>query len=531
MRRRTLLAGSAAIAATTSVGKAAPQAGPATIGSAKVLRFVPQANLANPDPVWTTATVAANHGYMVWDTLYGINDALIGQPQMLAGHDVSSDELTWTFTLRDGLMFHDKEPVRAIDCTTSIARWQVKDPFGQTLAARTNEMTVLDDKRFQIRLKQRFRQMTYALGASNCFVMPERMAKTPASEQIKEFVGSGPFVFKRDEWVSGASAAYEKFAGYNPRQEKPEYYSGGKVAHFDRVEWVIQPDPATAAAALQTGEVDWIEFPLLDLLPTIRKAPGCQVVRYDPFGALAIVAFNHLHPPFDNPKLLQALLPAIDQQEYVTAWVGDQQDLGIYPVGFFTAGSPMANTAGMEAFTGKRDLEQAKRLVQAAGYKGEKIVLMAPSDQASLVTICQVTRELLLKLGMNVDYQVMDWGTLVARRAKQDPPDQGGWNIFCTTWGGLQTSNPGSSYPLRGNGRKGWFGWPTDDRIESLRQDWFDAPDQAAQKQICEQIQMEAFKSIPFMPIGQWYYPWAVRTDLTDFVKCAALLFWGVRRA
>ncbi len=526
MRRRTLLTGTAAIAASASIRKAAAQT-----GSAKLLRFVPQANLANPDPIWTTATVAANHGYMVWDTLFGINDALVGQPQMLAGHEVSSDELTWTFTLRDGLTFHDKAPVRAIDCTTSIARWQVKDPFGQTLAARTNEMTALDDKRFQIRLKQRFRQMTYALGAGNCFIMPERMAKTPASEQIKEFVGSGPFVFKRDEWVSGASAAYEKFAGYVPRQEKPEYYAGGKVAHFDRVEWIVQPDPATAAAALQTGEVDWLEFPLLDLLPTIKKAPGCQVVRYDPLGSLAIIAFNHLYPPFDNPKILQALLPAVDQQEFVTAWVGEQQDLGKYPVGFFTAGSPMANDDGIQAFTAPRDIEKAKQLVKDAGYKGEKIVLMAPSDQASLVTICQVTREMLLKLGFNIDYQVMDWGTLVARRAKQDPPAQGGWNIFCTTWGGLQVSNPGSSYPLRANGKKGWFGWPTDDKLESLRQDWFDAADQAEQKKICEQIQLEAFNSIPFMPVGQWYYPWAVRTDLTDFVKCAAVLFWGVRRA
>ena len=227
---------------------------------------------------------------------------------------------------------------------------------------------------------------------------------------------------------------------------------------------------------------------------------------------------------------MRALLPAIDQKEYVTAWVGEQQDLGKYPVGFFTAGAPMANDAGMQAFTAPRDLTLAKRLVGEAGYNGEKIVLMAPSDQPSLVAPCQVTRELLMRLGMNVDYQVMDWGTLVARRAKQDPPAQGGWNIFCTTWGDLAVSNPGSSYPLRGNGRQGWFGWPTDANLEALRQDWFDAADTAAQKEICRQVQLEAFQSIPFMPVGGWYYPWAVRKDLADFVKSAAVLFWGVRR-
>lgn len=526
MKRRTLLASTAALAA---VGLARPAISQGA--SAKLLKFVPQANLANPDPIWTTATVAINHGYMVWDTLYGINDALVGQPQMVAGHDVSSDELTWTFTLRDGLKFTDNEPVRAIDCTTSITRWSAKDSFGQQLALQTDEMKPLDDKRFQIRLKKRFRQMTYALGATNCFMMPERMAKTPASEQIKEYIGSGPFIFKRDEWVSGAKAVYAKNTGYVPRQETPQYYSGGKVVNFDRVEWIVEPDPATAAAALQTGEVDWVESPVLDLLPMLRKAQNCEVARFDPLGALAIIAFNHLYPPFDNEKLRRALLPAIDQKEYVTAWVGEQQDLGLYPVGFFTGHSPMANDAGLEAFTSKRDLEKAKKLVAESGYKGEKIVMMAPSDQPSLVAPSQVSRELFIKLGLNVDYQVLDWGTLVARRAKMDPPDQGGWNVFHTTWGGLATSNPGSSYPLRGNGKKGWFGWPTDEKMEALRDQWFDAGDIADQKNICEQIQLQAFQSIPFMPLGQWYYPWAFRKNLTDFVKCAAVLFWGVRRA
>jgi peptide/nickel transport system substrate-binding protein len=528
MRRRTLLAGSATLTAAGAMGLARPAI--AQGASAKVLRFVPQANLANPDPIWTTATVAINHGYMVWDTLYGINDALIAQPQMCAGHEVSSDELTWTFTLRGGLKYTDGEPVRPIDCTTSIARWSAKNPFGQQLALQTEEMKPLDDKRFQIRLKKRFRQMTYALGSQNCFIMPERMAKTSANEQIKEFVGSGPFIFKQDEWVSGAKAVYVKNSDYVPRQEKPEYYSGGKVVNFERVEWIVQPDPSTQAAALQTGEVDWVEFQVLDLLPMLRKAPGCDVVRFDPLGSLAIIAFNHLYPPFDNVKLRRALLPAIDQGEYVTSWVGEQQDLGKYPVGFFTGNSPMENSAGLEAFTSPRDLAKAKKLVAESGYAGEKIVMMVPSDQPSIVAPSQVTRDLFIKLGLNVDYQVMDWGTLVARRAKQDPPSQGGWNVFQTGWGGLATSNPGSSYPLRGVGKKGWFGWPTDARIEELRDQWFDAGDVAEQKKICERMQLRAFETIPFMPIGQWYFPWAVRKDLTEFVKCATVLFWGVRR-
>src|SRR3954447_19826102 len=338
MRRRTFLAGSTAIV-TASLGRRTA----AQRSKSNVLRFVPAADLANPDPVWTTAGGAATHSYMIWDNLFGIDDALTARPQMLAGYETSPDELTWTFTLRDGLKFHDNEPVRAIDCTASIARWAVKNPLGQTLAARTHEMKPLDDKRFSIQLKQRFRQMTYAMGAGNLFIMPERMAKTPASEQIKEYVGSGPYVFKRDEWISGVGAAYQKFKDYVPRQEPPNYYAGGKVVHFDRVEWIDQSDPNTAVSALQTGEVDVIEAPLLDMVPLINQSPGCRVVNLDPFGSLAMMAFNYLQPPFDNPKLLRALLPAIDQEDFVRAWVGELLEYGRYPVGFFIAGGPMAS--------------------------------------------------------------------------------------------------------------------------------------------------------------------------------------------
>lgn len=529
MKRRDVLTAGAAAAAVAATGL--PRPAIAQAGKRNMLRFVPQANLANPDPIWTTATVAINHGYMVYDTLYGLDDSLTSRPQMCAGHDVAADGLTWTFTLRDGLLWHDGAPVRGADCTQSIQRWWVKDPFGQQLASLTNEIKPLDDKRFQIRLKKKFPQILYALGAEQCFIMPEHIAKTPASVQIKDFTGSGPFKFLPNEWVSGAKAVYVKNDKYVPRSESPSFLSGGKVVHFDRVEWVIQPDPATQAASLQTGEVDWLEFPLIDLLPVIQAAPDCTVVNYDPRGTLAIIAFNHLYPPFDNPKLLQALLPAVDQSEYVTAWVGDQKQYGRFPDGFFTAGTPMASSAGMQALTSPRDIAKARQLVKESGYKGEKVVLMAPSDQPSLAPMCQVTRSLFLKLGINVDYQVMDWGTLVARRAKMDPPDKGGWNVFCTTWGGLQVSNPGSSYPLRANGKDGWFGWPTDEKLEDLRQAWFDAPDIASQKKICEQIQLRAFESIPFMPAGGWFYPWGVRKDLTGFVQNSQVVFWGVRRA
>ena len=523
MKRRSVLAGGLALSAARARPTMAQQ-------PARVLKFAPQANLSSPDPIWTTTTVAAMHGYMVWDTLYGVDDKLIAQPQMVAGHEVSADGLTWRLTLRDGLKFHDGEPVRPIDCITSIQRWGKRDGFGQRLMGQTAEMKPDGDKVIVIRLTRPFPVLPYALGATSCFMMPERMAKTDAFQQIGEYVGSGPFRFLRDEWVSGASAAYARFDGYVPRAEPASRWAGGKRVYFDRVEWKIIPDAATKAAALQTGEVDWVEDPIFDLLPTLRKNPDIVVEVLEQLGALGVLAFNHTQPPFDNPKLLRALLPALSERDFVDAVLGEERGFGRADAGFFTLGSPYANTAGMEALMGKRDLDLARRLVRESGYAGEKVLLMSPSDNAQLQTMAQVTHALFQSLGINSEYTSMDWGTLVARRASHELASKGGWNSFCTTWAGLSVSNPGSSFPMRGNGNGGWFGWPTDPEMETLRDAWFDAPDLAAQQKICQQMQLLAFQNVPFLPTGQWTTPTAHRRNLTDFVRSSPMIFWNVRR-
>ncbi|MCW3474059.1 ABC transporter substrate-binding protein [Limobrevibacterium gyesilva] len=523
-RRNILLGGGAALAAGSQLAR------PALAQAARVLKFVPQANLANPDPIWTSATVAHIHGHMVWEMLYGIDDQLIPRPQMVAGHELSSDSLTWRLTLRDGLKFHDNEPVRAIDCITSINRWSKRNGFGQQLASQLAEMKVLDDKRFEIRLTSPFPHLPYALGAAACFIMPERIAKTDAFTQIPDYVGSGPFRFLRNEWVAGASAAYARFEGYVPRQEPPSFWSGGKVAHFDRVEWQVLPDPSTAAAALQRGEVDWVEQPLFDLVPTLRKSPGIKIDALDRLGNVAMIVPNHVQPPFDNPKLLRALLPIVNQEDFVQAVVGDQADLGATGVGVFTPRTPSANTAGMEVLTSKRDLALAKKLIAESGYKGEPILLMSPSDQPALATMAQVTEALFKSVGLNVQFASMDWGTLVQRRTSKELPEKGGWSCYCTTWAGLSVSNPGSHTPLRGNGLGGHFGWPTDPKMEEMRSAWFQAPDAAAQKKLCEEMQLQVFKNVPFIPVGQWFYPTAYRSNLSGFVRTSSPVFWNVRR-
>lgn len=523
MRRRDLLiGGSAALAAGLSR--------PSIAQPAKVLRFIPQANLANPDPIWTTATVAFIHGYMVWDTLYGLDEKLAPHPQMAAGHEESEDGLTFTITLREGLRFTDGEPVRAADCVASILRWSKRNPMGGTLMARTNALVALDDKRLQFRMKKRFPLTAYVLGGEGCFIMPERIAKTDAFTQINEYTGSGPFRFLRDEWVSGALAAYARNPAYQPRQEPPSMWAGGKVAYFDRVELRIIPDPATAAAALKRGEVDWWENPLADLLPDLRKSPGVKSEILDPLGAFGVMRFNHLVGPFSNPKLRQALVPAISQDDFVTAAFGDLAgELGRKDACFYTSGSPYASDVGMQALLGPRDLDRAKRLVAESGYKGEEVLIMSPTDQALIQSTAQVAADLMKRIGLNVTYASMDWGTMVQRRASKEPSSKGGWDVFCTTWAGLATANPGSSQPLRGNGEAAWFGWPTNPKIESLRDAWFDAPSPAVQVDLAKQIQLEAIAAVPFLPTGMYFSPTAYRSSITGLIKSGTALMWGVR--
>jgi len=360
--------------------------------------------------------------------------------------------------------------------------------------------------------------------------MPQRMAQVPASQPIKEFVGSGPFVFQVADWVSGVRSVYTKFDRYVPRQEAPSNTSGGKSVNFERVEWVIQPDPGTGASALMNGEVDWVDQPLFDHLPMLARNTGVKLDDADPFGLIGGLFMNHTQPPFNNKKLRQALLHAVDQRDFIAAVLGEQQRYGKIPVGYFTVGSPFASDAGMAALTGPRDIARARRLVAESGYAGEPVLLMSPSDQPQMHAMAAICDSMFKKLGINVQLTSTDWGTLLTRRSVTKPASEGGWNAFNTRIAGLGGADP-TSVQLRANGAKAWFGWPDIPELERLREEWFRAPTLAEQQRICREMQLAAFEGVPYIPLGQWTQPTAHRSDLTGFVKSSTHVFWGVRRA
>ncbi len=526
MKRRTLLqTAPAAILATPVLAR------PAVAQPASVLRIVPQANLTSIDPIWTTANITRNHAFMVYDTLYGLDAQLRPQPQMAAGHTTDDDGLRVTITLRDGLVFHDGTPVLARDAVASIRRWMVRNPFGQKLATVTGSIDAPDDTRIVFRLTQPFPLLTAALAsiASCCFVMPERIAATDPFKQITDATGSGPFRFLAAEMNSGSLMAYARHAAYRPRPEPVSFTAGGKRAFFDRVEWRIIPDAATAAAALQNREIDWFEQPPPELQELMARDKAIRIENIDPRPNPAMLRLNHLHPPFDSKAARQALLPAIAQTDFMTAINGDGAD-GWAEIGAFTPGTPMATNIGMEALTGPRSLDRARALLREAGALTPLTRLIGPTDILAPAAMTQVCAALFRDLGLNLDVALSDWGTVIQRRASREPVAKGGWSALLTAFGSFDWVDPSGDAVLRANGTDAWFGWPTIPRLEALRDAWFTAPGLPAQQAICAEMQQVVFDEVPFIPVGAYYSRTALRRDLQDRVSGFAL-FYGIRRA
>ena len=517
----------AASVAALGAFAAAPPALAETVLKAKV-----HADLKNIDPIWTTAYISRNHGYLVWDTLFSTDANYTVQPQMVDKWEVSSDNLTYTFTLRDGLKFHDGAPVTSEDCIASIQRWGKRDGMGQKLMDVTAEMKAVDEKTFTLTLKEPYGLVLASLGklSSNVpFMMPKRLAETDAFSQVPESVGSGPFVFQKDMWVPGSKVVYKKFMDYKPRSEPPSNAAGGKVAKVDVLEWHYIPDQNTAQNAIIAGEIDYFEDPLLDLVPSLQASDDVKV-RVIPLGSQAWMRINHLHPPFNNPKMRHALQYMVNQEMYMQAVVGTDPNLYKVCPAMFVCDTPLATDVGSERIM-EFSIEKAKAMFKEAGYKGEKVVLMHPTDTANLNAITLVSAQLMREAGLNLEVQAMDWSTLTSRRAMKEPLDKGGWNIFHTTWIGPDVMNPAVNIGTSGGcAEKAWFGWPCDEKIEELRGAFARATDPAEQKKIAMEVQARANEVVTYIPLGQFFAFRAHRSDVEGYIESPVALFWNLSK-
>ena len=501
------------------------------VSSGPVLRIVPQANLTVLDPVWTSAYVTRNHAYMVYDTLFGTDAKGAIKPQMVDKWSVSADKLVWTFTLRDGLEFHDGKPVTSDDVVASLTRWSGKDAMGVVFRGFFSKFEVVDAKTFRIVYRQPFALTLELLGKAGgaAFIMPKRVAETPASSQISEHVGSGPYIFKADEFKPGERVVYVRNAKYVSRKEASSGTTGGKPVYVDRVEWTIIRDPQTQLNALKAGEVDIIEVPAGEQYSTLRTTPGISLVDTTPGGGMYTLRFNFLNPPFDNVLVRRAAMLAVGQDQVLRTQVA-AAGLFRFCKSLYPCGTPY-ESENTGIFTGIANPAAAKKLLAEAGYKGQPVVLMRPSDFAALSKAPLVVKQQLEQAGFTVDMQTMDWQTLLARRAKKEPASAGGWDAFITINGASDNLNPLTMAMMNATGSRGWFGWQNDTALEEIKKQFASAMTDAERKKLAEQAQLRAIESVTHVNLGQFSQPAAVRSVVSGIVPAGAQVYWNIKKA
>jgi peptide/nickel transport system substrate-binding protein len=501
---------------------------------AKTLTAVMQSDLRILDPIFTGAYIVRDHGYMVYDTLLATDSNFNVRPQM-ADWKVSDDKLTYTFTLRDGLKWHDGSPVTAEDCVASLRRWSKNETMGQTLMDFTASLEAPDDKTITLKLKEPYALVLESIGKPSSivpFMMPKRLAETPPGQQIPEQIGSGPFKFVKSEFQPGVKAVYEKNRDYVPRNEPPSWTAGGKVVKVDRVEWITMPDPQTAVNALQSGEIDFVENVPFDLVPTLTANRDLKVETLDKLGFQTIGRMNFLYPPFDNVKVRRAALMALNQKDVLDALVGNP---GYYQLcgAIFGCNTPLATDVGSESLVKGNGMAEAKRLLAESGYDGTPVVIMAPGDAAIFKPQPIVAAQLLREAGFKVDLQATDWQTVVSRRTSKKPPNEGGWNMLFTNFVIADVVNPVVNILLNAKGTHGaWFGWPEDTKMEAMRDAFVRSSSPEEQKRIATEIQREVYNQVIYVPLGQWRGVSAWRKSLSGVLEGPATpVFWNIDKS
>jgi peptide/nickel transport system substrate-binding protein len=519
MKRRALLRTAGALSLTrVPLARAQPQ-------SARTLRFVPQADLRVLDPVWTTAYVTRNFAYMVYDTLLAIDQNQRVCPQMVDAWTIAEDGLSCRFQLRGGLAFHDGQPVRPADCIASLRRWGLRDQTGQRLFAVLKSIEPDGTDAFVITLHKPFPQLLACIATipGNPFVMPERVIGTDPNKQITEALGSGPFMFAREEWLPGQKAVFLRNPHYVPRSEPAGGSAGGKIAKVDRIEWLVLPDPATAAAALTAGEIDWWGYPTPDLVPLLQGTRNVTVKPTDPGGVMGILRFNCVQPPFDNVLVRRAVAMGVDRADYLQVMGGDRR---------FWVECDSAFPCSPASLPARRpDLEGARKLLRTSGYAGEKVVLLSAGDQTIVALQAEVTADLLRKIGMTVEVQQFDTATILSRRISKAPVSQGGWSIFHTWFESANLQDPTVNPTLDADGDRSWFGWLTDAPTETLIEQWYAASTDRDRQAIMTALDRRIAETVPFIITGQFLAPTAYRSGISGFVEAPALFFWNVAKA
>ena len=502
----------------------------------KVLRAVLHADVRTLDPIWTTQTIAGIHGMIVYDTLFGNDDKLNPQPQMVGKYEISEDKLVYTFTLRDGLKFHDGSPVTTKDVIASLKRWSARDNVGQRLFSFVERQEAVDEKTFRMMLNKPYGMVLESLGkngTSVAVIMREKDALTDPQQQIKESIGSGPFKFSKDEWVPGSKTVYLKNPDYVPRpgNERASFFAGSKFAGVDRIELVWISDPQTAMSALVNGEIDFWEnpehrFPADPAKGAWRQTdedrriwhqrrirptqPSSSAVQQRE-GAAGDVLPDQSGGLPARAHRRSGLLHGVSRHDHVRHAAGERRrqrdDEGVQ-----SEEGASADEGGRLQWRADHDPGRDRSQHDHAGDAG--------ADSGDARGRAQSRRP------------VDGLGSVVSRRAKKEPPAQGGWNIFVTTMGTVGASNPVLHSWIGAACDKGVFGWPCDAKVEELRSAYAFAQTDAEKKQIARDLQARAIEQVVYIPFGQWDSPYAYRADRLEGIvpNTGLVVLWNITK-
>jgi len=298
------------------------------------------------------------------------------------------------------------------------------------------------------------------------------------------------------------------------------------------VEWITMADAQTAVNALQSGDIDFLEITPFDLAPMLAANKDLKVETLSKLGFQTIGRMNFLYPPFDNVKIRRAAFTALNQKNVLDAMVGNPEYYKICGA-VFICGAPLASDVGSETLVKGNGMAEAKRLLAESGYDGTPVVVLAPTDVVTLKAQPIIAAQLLREAGFKVDVQAADWQTVVSRRASQKPPKEGGWNMFFTNLTAADVVNPVGLLQINGRGTKGgWFGWPEDSKLESLRDAFARTSSPEEQKKIAIEIQKHVYDQVIYIPLGQYLVTAAWRKSLSGVLDGPATpVFWNVDKS
>lgn len=498
---------------------------------AQDLKISMEAKLAVLDPILSTNHASRDHGYMIYDTLLALDADQKVQPQMVEDYSVSPDGTVYTFTLRDGLKWHDGADVVTADVIASIERWQQRDRLGGALKKFVKEIAASDDKTFTVTLTEPSSIILNAFANPSgipLFIMPERVAKTPASEPITDYTGSGPFVFEADKFQPGVRAYYAKNEAYVPRAEEASGFAGGKVVKVDGVERIEFADPVTAVNALVAREIDYLQTVPVDLMPLIPDDGSIEMAQVDMLGYQIGYRFNHLQAPFNNKLVRQAAMHAVGQKEALQAQFGAVEGFYQECGAAFGCGLPYENDALVDMVV-PSNIERAKELLAEAGYQGEKVVLFHVTDLPTLNSVPLVMAQQMREAGFVVELQTLDFQTMLSRRANKGPVSENGWSIFVTNWHATEIQDPIKSAMVSAN-PEGYAGWADVPEIEAKAQQFLLAGTEEQRVELAREIQELVYDNGVFSPIGIYNRRAGYGSNISGVIKAPANLFWNISK-